>query len=87
MRLTTDARITYRVVDYDDRFVWLKQNTMFLFANKVAIPREKVSSVATTNPLFTVINLVGGERYEVAPGIGKQRALTRDALAPHGVDL
>jgi hypothetical protein len=86
MRILAE-RTTYRVVDWDDRFVWLKQNTMFLFANKIAIPRDKVSSVATLNPLFLTVTLVGGETYAVAPGVGKQRARTRDALADHGVAL
>lgn len=86
MRITAE-RTTYRVVDWDDRFVWLKQNTMFLFANKVAIPRTRVSSVVTNNPLFVAVHLVGGEVFVVAPGVGKQRQRTREALEPHGLTL
>lgn len=86
MRIISE-RTTYRVVDHDDRFIWLKQNTMFLWANKIAIPRAKVSSVATLNPLFLTVGLVGGETFVVAPGVGKQRARTREALEPHGAAL
>lgn len=86
MRIIAE-RTTYRVADFDDRFIWLKQNTMFLWANKIAIPRSKVSSVATLNPLFVTVTLVGGETFAVPPGVGKQRARTREALEPHGAAL